>query len=611
MRPQVSLRSALDRNVLIFDGAMGTEIYRRNVFVNQCFDELSLIRPDLIRTIHEEYVAAGADVLTTNTYGANAFELARFGLAESMREINAAGVRVARQAADASESPVYVVGSVGSLRLPVGSSIEAEPILAQQIGYLIEAGVDAIIFETLPSLLHVRQSLSAMSQAKSDFPFILSVAVNREGESANAEPLESILGCLTPDDPQPLAWGLNCGVGPDRLLAAIERACRVVELPLVVQPNAGTPREVGNRWIYMCSPEYIATYAQRFAELGVRGIGGCCGTQPEHIRAIASTVKPLTRKRVAIQTVAAPEGVSEKPESDFSERSRLACRLAMGKWVTSVELVPPRGYDLTDTIDKARLCHRHGVDAINIPDGPRASSRISPLVTAAMIRRDSGIEPILHFCCRDRNLIGMQADLFACAACGIRNLLFVTGDPPKLGNYPFASGVFDADSIGLAAIQTRLNRGVDIGGQAVDPQTHAVVGVGADPSAIDLQRELRRFREKVAAGAHFAITQPIFDPDALLSFLDQVQDTKIPVIAGIWPLASYRNALFMRNEIPGVVVPDRIMARMEAAQDRESQRLVGIEIAREAVERIRDRIAGIQVSAPFGNVRTALAVIEA
>jgi homocysteine S-methyltransferase len=344
--------------------------------------------------------------------------------------------------------------------------------------------------------------------------------------------------------------------------------------------------------------------------LGVSAVGGCCGTTPEHIREIALAIKPLARMKSKPAVLASAEQAAAKPPLPFAEKSKLARRLAEKKWVTSVELVPPRGYDLRQTIEKSRTLHKRGVTAINIPDGPRASARISPLITAEHILRDAEIEPILHFCCRDRNLIGMQADLLACAACGIRNLLFVTGDPPKLGDYPQATGVFDADSIGMAAVQRRLNGGLDLGGQPIDPQTRAVIGVGLDPTALDRDRELDRFRRKIEAGAEFAITQPVFDPDALLRFLDAVDRYDIPIIAGIWPLISYRNAAFMRNEVPGVVVPDAIMQRMAAVESREGQLAAGIEIARESVARIRDRVAGIQVSAPFGRIETSLAVIE-
>jgi homocysteine S-methyltransferase len=394
------------------------------------------------------------------------------------------------------------------------------------------------------------------------------------------------------------------------LLSAVELAVRLTPLPLIVQPNAGIPKEVDYRRIYLCSPEYLTEYAKRYVGLGVSAVGGCCGTTPDHIRAVAAAIKPLARLQSKPVAAAPAKPAEMKPAVPFAEKSNFARRLAARQWVTSVELVPPRGYDLRSTIEKSRTLRERGVTAINIPDGPRASSRISPLITAEHILRDAEIEPILHFCCRDRNLIGMQADLLACAACGIHNILFVTGDPPKLGDYPQATGVFDADSIGMAAVQQRLNGGVDLGGQPLDPPTRAVIGVGLDPTALDQKRELERFRRKIEAGAEFAITQPVFDPDALLRFLDEVERYNLPILAGIWPLISYRNAAFMRNEVPGVTVPDAVMERMAAVESREGQLAVGIEIARESAARLRGRVAGIQVSAPFGRIETALAVIE-
>ena len=432
-----------------------------------------------------------------------------------------------------------------------------------------------------------------------EVPFILSCMVAGQGESVAGEPIEHLLAPLPGDGPQPIAWGLNCGTGPDGLLGAVERAVRVIALPLVVQPNAGIPREVDHRRIYFCSPEYLTEYAKRFVNLGASCVGGCCGTTPEHIREMSRTIKPLSRRRTE-PTVKPAAAVPLKPAAPLAEKSQLGKRLAAGQWVTSVELVPPRGYDLGSTVAKSRTLRERGVTAINIPDGPRASARISPLITAERILREAQIEPILHFCCRDRNLIGMQADLLACAACGVRNILFVTGDPPKLGDYPHATGVFDADSIGMAAVQKRLNQGVDLGGQSIDPQTFAVIGVGLDPTALDRKREIDRFRQKIESGAEFAITQPVFDPEALLRMLDDVQHHGIPIVAGIWPLISYRNALFMRNEVPGVVVPDAVMERMAAVTSREDQLAVGIQIARESVARVRDRVAGIQVSARWG-----------
>jgi homocysteine S-methyltransferase len=599
---------ALSRGVMVFDGAMGTELYRHHVFTNRSFDELSMSDPKLIGSIHAEYRDAGADVLTTNTFGANRIALGHFGLAEKTREINRAGAKVARQAANEADRPIFVAGSVGPLPSQSQYESQLDELIAEQVESLLEGGADFILFETQPSRAAMERCAAAM-QRRPEAPYVLSFSLVGNCETAAGESIERLLAPLPTGVRPPVAWGMNCGSGPDGLLSAVERAVRLTELPIIVQPNAGMPKEVDNRRIYLCSPEYLTEYAKRYVGLGASAVGGCCGTTPEHIREIARAIKPLARMKSAPAVVAEAQPAPSKPMTPLIEKSNLARRLAEKKWVTSVELVPPRGYDLRQTIEKSRTLRERGVTAINIPDGPRASARISPLIAAEHILREAQIEPVLHFCCRDRNLIGMQADLLACAACGIHNLLFVTGDPPKLGDYPQATGVFDADSIGMAAVQRRLNVGLDLGGQPID-QTRAVIGVGLDPTALDRSRELDRFRRKVEAGAEFAITQPVFDPDALLKFLDEVDRFGIPIIAGIWPLVSYRNAAFMRNEVPGVIVPDSVMERMSAAESREGQQAVGIEIARESVARIRDRIAGIQVSAPFGRIETSLAVIE-
>ena len=609
MTNSLSFQQTIGKQVLVFDGAMGTEIYRHHVFTNRCYDELCLSDPDLVRRIHRDYCDAGADVLTTNTFGANRAYLGRFGLADQRIDINRSGARLAREVADGAGRPVFVAGSIG----PLPTQPQYEPVLAEMIAEQVEAlmagGADFLIFETQPTRAALERAARAMAAA-TGVPFVLSFAIVDRCESASGEPLERMLAALPEDAAQPVAWGMNCGTGPDGLLGAVERAVKLTPLALVVQPNAGQPKEVDNRKIYLCSPEYLTSYAKRYVSLGAAAVGGCCGTTPEHVREIARAVKPLSRAESKPVIRKREEAVEEKEPAPFAEKSRLARRIAEGKWVTTVELLPPRSYNLSGTIEKSRTLREHGVDAVNIPDGPRASSRISPLITSLKILEEAEIEPILHFCCRDRNLIGMQADLLACAACQVRNILFVTGDPPKLGNYPEATGVFDTDSIGMVAVQHRLNRGIDLGGQAIDPQTLAVIGVGLDPTALDHEREVVRFRRKVEAGAEFAITQPVFDPDALLRFLDRVEGCGIPIISGIWPLASYRNATFLQNEVPGVVIPEDVMRRMAAVESREDQLKVGVEIARESVERVRDRVVGIQVSAPFGKVATALAVIE-
>ena len=609
MSTSLAFRRALDDAVLVFDGAMGTEIYRHHVFTNRCFDELCLSDPTLIRQIHQEYCDAGADVLTTNTFGANRAGLGQFGWGEKCGQINRAGAELARQVAGAADREVFVAGSIGPLPSQPQYADSIDEMIRQQAEALMEGGADFVIFETQPTRAALENAARAMN-ALPEVQFVLSPAVVDNAESASGEPLERMMAPLPEDFREPVAWGLNCGTGPDGLLGAVERAARLTPLPLIVQPNAGQAKEFGYRRIYLCSPEYLTSYAKRYVSLGASAVGGCCGATPEHISRIAQAVKPLSKARAAPVVTEPRRPVEQKEPAPFASRSRLAQRITQGNWVTTVELLPPRGYDLGPTIEKSKTLKEHGVDAVNIPDGPRASSRISSLITCLKIKQEAGIEPILHFCSRDRNLIGMQADLLACAACDVRNILFVTGDPPKLGDYPNATGVFDADSIGMVAVQRRLNCGIDLGGQAINPQTFAVIGVGLDPTALDQENEVDRFRRKAHAGAEFAITQPVFDADALLRFLDRVQDCGIPIIAGIWPLASYRNASFLQNEVPGVEIPDSTLQRMASVESREDQLKMGVEIARESVGRVRDRVVGIQVSAPFGKIATALAVIE-
>lgn len=611
---QSKLKDALEKKVLVFDGAMGTEIYRRNFFVNTSYENLCLSNPGVIEAIHQSYLDAGAEVLTTNSYGANFNKLAKFGLAERLEEINRAAVRIARKVADGKALVGASVGPIGEI--PKGVSCpkdKAVAIIAGQIRALAAEEPDFILFETLRSLYDVEIALAALEIAAPRMPFMVSVQVDHNARTLSGDDVSAILGFLASAPLQPDAFGINCGSGPEGMLEAYEKFAHHCPYPVVVQPNAGVPKNVDNRMIYMSSPEYLTTYAMRFVALGARGVGGCCGTTPDHIRDMVRSINPMAKiERAAKISVAAPEMAWKEPVP-LAEKSRLARKLAKGEWVHTVEIVPPQGYLLAQTVEKSRLCASAGFDAVNIPDGPRASSRVSPLVTACKIQEGAGIETILHFCCRDKNLIGMQADLLGCAAMDINNILFITGDPPKLGDYPFASGVFDMDSIGMVRVQSRLNRGVDLAGKPIDAPTRAFIAVGADPNAIDMEREIRRSREKIEAGAEAFITQPVFDVGPLLRFIDaipELRDGRIPLIAGIWPLASYRNAEFMRNEVPGVVVPDSVMERMAKPAAKEDQRKVGIEIAREAIASIRGKVAGVQISAPFGNVNTAIAVME-
>lgn len=605
-----TIQQALHDRIVIFDGAMGTEIYRRNFFVNISFENLCLARPDVIRSIHQAYLDAGAQVLTTNSYGANRARLMKFGLAEQVATINEAAVKLAREVAGDDALVAASVGPVGD----VPAFMDPLGVLSEHVSILAGAKPDFLIFETMPSLADLDLALHAVQKADG-VPFILSFAMDGKAMTGKGEPASAVLEKIAASPLQPVAIGLNCCSGPGAMLHALETLLPLVDgrWPVIAQPNAGTPRSVDNRMLYMCSPEYFTTYAMRYAQLGVRGVGGCCGTSPDHIADMARSVSPMARHaRVEHISEPAPSVPLQEPVPT-AEKSAFAAKLASGGWVNAVEIVPPQGYMLDATIAKAKLCAEAGFDVINIPDGPRASSRVSTIVTAIKIQQEVGIETVLHCCCRDKNVIGIQADLLGCAAMGVRNILFITGDPPKLGDYPFASGVFDLDSIAAVKVQAALNRGVDFGGKSIGERTAAFCLVGADPNAIDMARELRRTREKIEAGAEAVVTQPVFDADALLRFIDAVPelaDGSIPVIAGIWPLASLRNAEFMKNEVPGVVVPDSVMKRMARPETREEQRLEGIAIAREAVEAVRSAIRGIHVSAPFGNVATAIAVMK-
>ncbi len=604
------LQKRLLEKVLIFDGGIGTEIYKKNFFINTCFEELNLSSPKIIGGIHKSYFDAGADVITTNTFGANKNKLSKFGFDSKIKEINEAGVKLAREYSDSSSLIAGSVGPIGAI--PYNSGIiesEIVDMLCEQVTAIISGGADFIMFETIATFEDLTMLMTAIQKFTS-IPYVVSLTLTRDAEFEKGESFIKIIDLINNHGYKPTAIGLNCGVGPEGLLSALEIVTKECPYPIIAQPNAGVPKSIDNRTIYMTSPEYFTTYAMRYITLGVRGVGGCCGTTPEHIADMSRSISPISKNAYAKTVVHVSSTDSFQEPTLLEKKSKLGRKLALKEWIKTVEIVPPKGYDLSNILEKARLCKQAGVDAINIPDGPRASSRMSPIITSLKIQETVDIETILHFCCRDRNLIGMQSDLLGCASVNLRNMLFVTGDPPKLGNYPYASAVFDADSIGMSKIQANLNKGIDIGGNSIGNKTEAVIGVGVDPNAIDINRELKRTIEKIEAGAEFIITQPIFEPESLLRFLEKIQGYKIPVIAGIWPLASYRNAEFMKNEVPGVIVPDSILLRMGAAKTKEEQAEVGILIAKESIEIIRKYIAGIQVSAPLGNVNTAIKVLR-
>jgi homocysteine S-methyltransferase len=614
------LRDALLKRLLdpaalvVFDGAMGTMIYARGVFINQCYDELSVRAPDLIRGIHEEYVKAGAEVIETNTFGANRLKLQQHGLQEEVHNINSAAARLARTAAGET---VLVAGAVGPLGVrlePYGptSRDDARTIFAEQMLALKDGGADLFILETFSDLDELAQAIAAARDVDPAMPVIAQVAINADGVTAYGATPEDIVRSL--DAAGADIVGLNCSVGPQTILEAIEKMAPLTTRKLSAQPNAGMPRDVGGRTMYMASPEYMSTYARHLAVAGAKLIGGCCGTTPEHIREIAEGVRPLAPRvgpsRSSVTHVVAEQRAVGVQPVQFAERSRWAAKLAAGDFVTSVELVPPRGVDASKLLRDAALLRAAGVDAINVPDGPRAQSRMGAVLTSLLIEQNAHIETVTHYCCRDRNLLGMLSDLLGASAVGLRNLLLITGDPPKMGPYPSATAVFDIDSIGLTNLVSQLNRGLDPGGNAIGEPTRFVVGVGVNPAAPDRDNERRRFEWKVEAGAEYAITQPVFDAEQLETFLLSVASLKIPVVAGIWPLVSVRNAEFLANEVPGVTVPDEVISRMRRANAISKEHAVqeGLAIAREMLERVRPIVAGVQVSAPFGKAELALEV---
>ena len=606
-------RSQLQSRVMVADGAMGTMLYSRGVFINRCFDELNLSSPQLVLETHRDYVRAGAEILETNTFGGNRVRLASFGMADKLRAINEAGVRLARQAAGES---VFVAGAVGPLGIriePLGptSFAEARAYFREQIDALVAAGVDLLILETFYDLNELREAIFAAREAAGDsLAVIAQVTIDDDGNLRDGTGVETYTAKL--DEWPADAIGLNCSTGPKAALETVERMLRFTTKPVSVMPNAGLPSMVEGRNIYLCSPEYMAQYARRFLWAGARIVGGCCGTTPEHIKLIRAEARSLQPGQSGHSSAvenrpAKPHAMEQIP---VSEKSRLGAKLAAGKFVSFVEILPPRGVDASKEIAGAGLCRDRGIDCINVPDGPRASARMSAQITCQLIQLQAGIEAVLHFCCRDRNILSIQSELLGAHAAGIRNLICITGDPPRMGGYPDATAVFDVDSIGLTNIVNNLNHGLDLGGNPIGSQTALLLGVGANPGALNIDEEIRRFEWKAQAGAEYVVTQPVFDLNLLERFLDRTAQFHLPVVCGVWPLTSYRNAEFMVNELR-VPVPPQFMERMRMADGAEEGRREGVAIAREMVQRVRGLVAGVQLSAPFGRYTMAIEVAEA
>lgn len=608
----VSFEEYIKENLVLMDGAMGSLIYEKGVFIDKCYDELNLSRPELIRSIHEEYLRAGARVIETNTYGANRFKLKSHNLLEQIEEINRTGVELAREVA--SEN-AYVAGSMGPSGLeiePWGDTTLAEisEAYAEQAGYLEEAGADLFVLETFQDIREMEQAISAIKSV-SDLPVVAMMTVGEDGRTRYGTDLEDVANRLVKSEASVI--GLNCTVGPKPMLDFVEQISGISHKPICIMPNAGRPQYTDGRMIYLSTPEYFSVYTKRFIDKGVRMLGGCCGTTPDHIGKMANALAmKQTRLQHSINIGVKP--VTEEPLPEpvpVNEKSGLSAKLVSGRQVVLVEMVPPRSTDITKPLEGAKILKEHRVDAINIPDGPRASARMTGLALAVLLQNEVGIEPVLHYTCRDRNLLGMQSDLLGATAMGIRNILAITGDPPMIGDYPQATAVFDIDAIGLVHLINNLNHGLDVGEKRIGEPTAFFTGVGLDPNSVNPDNELHRLQLKIDAGAEYIITQPVFDVASLESFIARAHLDGVYLIAGIWPLVSLRNAEFMKNEVPGVYVPDEVISQIARFDNREDQLRAGIEIAQRMVDKVLGFVNGLQVSAPFGRYNLAVEVAGA
>lgn len=615
-RSESFLQSIEQGHVFVADGAIGTQLYNKGVFINRCFEELNITRPGLVQEVHQEYLQAGSEILTTNTFGANRFKLAPHGFVRKLHEINVEGARIAREMAG---DGAFVAGSVGPLGKPPLAVVqkkrdEAYEAFTEQIAALAEGGADFILIETMYDLDEVELAIKAARDV-CDLPVAACVTFTDNNTTVFGDtPAEAMV--VMQDAGADLA-GLNCSSGPKTALECVESMSEAATVPIIIQPNSGTPQLVDGRFIYMSTPEYVATYARRYVQMhGAQIVGGCCGTKPEHIKEIRSFVRSVKPARRSAEAVTIIRDQKEKEKSlepvATLDKSPFARKLRR-KFTTSVELYPPKGIDPARVLASAELLKEHGIDCVNIPDGPRAMARMSPMALAHLIESNLGMETILHYCCRDRNILGMQSDILGCNALGLRNILAVTGDPPKLGDYPDATSVFDMDSIGLCAMLSKLNRGLDLVGNSIKSQSAFHIGVGADPGALNFELEVERYKAKVEAGAEFVMTQPIFDVSKLQRFIEATKDIRIPLMVGVLPLVSAKNAEFLHNEVPGVDVPEEIRDRLQACPDDKKARRTGIEIAREAIRDSRslEGVSGVYVMPPFGRVRMALAVLEA
>jgi methionine synthase / methylenetetrahydrofolate reductase(NADPH) len=583
---------------LLFDGAMGTQLYARGIPYERCFDELNLLQPDLVQAVHREYIAAGAEVIETNTFAANRVRLATYGLESKVRDINFRAVKIAREAKEVSGQPVFLAGSVSSVGqplAPVGTIApdEVRAIFVEQMEALLEAGVDLLVLETFSNLIELREAVHAARSVSVDLPLLVEVSVAEDGTTLTGATPEEVVQAL---EPLPVdAIGVNCGVGPQSALDAIARMAARTNRPLVAMPNAGHPTTQGGRQMYVSTPEYFAEYARRFAQAGVSIVGGCCGTTPAHIAAMRAALPGPGDTLVAVRPTpvaqAEPEARPTGPSAADAELSPLARKVQAGQFIISVEVDPPRGLNPTKMLHGAALLKQAGTDAVDIGDSPMARVRMSCIAFAALCEQQVGVETWIHFTPRDRNLMALQSDLLGAHALGIRNVIAITGDPPRMGSFPNATGVWDVKAPGFIKVIKQLNQGLDWAGNSIGSRTNFFVACAVNPMAEDLEHEIDWYWQKVEAGADVAITQPLFDLEQLERFFERVGKPPIPTVVEIMPLQSYKHAEFCHNELAGVVIPAEHLAKMKAAGERGID--VGFTLAHQFLLDVRDRVDGV------------------
>lgn len=604
----------LRQGAILADGAMGTLLYARGVPLTRCFEELNLTDPTTVQQVHRDYLAAGAEVIESNTFGANRYNLAAHGLGAKARLVNQRGVRLAREAREIAGEPAFVagaVGPIGRLLRPVGdvSLDDARDAFREQIEGLLEGGADLILLETFPRLDELLQAVQAARSA-CDLPLIAQMTVAEDGQTLDGSAPSEVVRVLAAAGVD--AVGVNCGVGPQSTLEVVREMAAATSLPITAMPNAGLPQRVGGRFLYFSTPEYLAEYALRLVDAGAALIGGCCGTTPDHVAAMRRALETRAPRETRPEAPAPVRVQVAEPAPEPAAAAgptRLAAMLGSGKFVVSVELDPPRGVNPAKMVAGAQMLKEAGVDVFNVADSPMARVRMSCLSAAHLVQQATGLEAIIHFTTRDRNLMALQSELIGAHATGIRNVLALTGDPPRLGDYPNATGVWDVDSIGLIAILKRLNEGRDWAGTSIGRKASFFVGAAVNPTAEDLDKELDRFRRKLDAGADFVMSQPLYDLDTLQRFLDRVGDLPVPLLLGIMPVQSFRHAEFLHNEVPGILIPASLLDRMRQAGERGLAE--SIAQAQEFLSEAKSLVAGVYLMPSFGRYEVVSELVKA